>query len=166
MDHWGRPQNLQGHCPVDGYIVIANAVEFLQLTVNGSQVTGQEQEEYAMNDSLPQTRQSSSTVSGSFNGDQVTLTFSLYGFPVKTYAGTYENNTLTLTVPDQNGNLQSVQYQPASTDDYNNDNAAATATMATYQQQIAEATAAAISDERQRLYYDLACQGRWSNLQR
>ncbi|HEX6557089.1 MAG TPA: hypothetical protein VF026_30280 [Ktedonobacteraceae bacterium] len=149
----------------------SHAVEYFQLTVNGSQVTGQEQEEYATNDTPPQTHQSSSTVSGTFNGTQVTLTFSIYGFPVRTYAGTYENNTLTLTVPDQNGNLQSIQYQPASTDDYNNavqqlqqsvnqqvqnyDNAVATATMATYQQQVAEATAAAISDEQQRLSYDL-----------
>jgi hypothetical protein len=149
----------------------SNAVEYFQLTVTGSQVTGQEQEEYATKDTPPQARQSSSTVSGTFNGNQVTLTFSLYGFPIRTYAGTYANNVLTLTVPDQNGNLQSVQYQPASTDDYNNavqqlqqsvnqqvqnyDNAVATATMATYQQQIAEATAAAISDEQQRLSYDL-----------
>ncbi len=141
----------------------SNAVEFFQLTVNGSQVTGQEQEEYATNDTPPYLRQSSSTVSGTFNGSQVTLTFSIYGFPVRTYAGTYGSNALTLTVPDQSGYLQSVEYQPASTDGYNNavqqvqayENAAATATAVAYQQQVADATVTAISDEQQRLTYDL-----------
>ncbi len=83
----------------------SSAVEFFQLTVNGSQVSGQEQEEYATNETPPHLLQSSTTVSGTFNGTQVTLTFSIYGFPVRTYAGTYGSNALTLAVPDQSGNL-------------------------------------------------------------
>ena len=150
----------------------SSAVEFFQLTVNGSQVSGQEQEEYATNETPPHLLQSSSTVSGIFNGTQVTLTFSIYGFPVRTYAGTYGSNALTLAVPDQSGNLQSIAYQPASTDDYNNavqqlqqsvsqqvqayENAVATATEAAYQQQVAAATATAIADEQQKLASNIA----------
>src|SRR5260370_3871757 len=150
----------------------SSAVEFFQLTVNGSQVSGQEQEEYATNETPPHLLQSSSTVSGTFNGTQVTLTFSIYGFPVRTYAGTYGSNALTLAVPDQSGNLQSIAYQPASTDDYNNavqqlqqsvsqqvqayENAVATATEAAYQQQVAAATATAIADEQQKLASNIA----------
>ncbi len=150
----------------------SSAVEFFQLTVNGSQVSGQEQEEYATNETPPHLLQSSTTVSGTFNGTQVTLTFSIYGFPVRTYAGTYGSNALTLAVPDQSGNLQSIAYQPASTDDYNNavqqlqqsvsqqvqayENAVATATEAAYQQQVAAATATAIADEQQKLASNIA----------
>ena len=168
----GTPTNSTGSLSGGWLHSYSNAVEFFQLTVNGSQVTGQEQEEYATNDTLPQLRQSSSTVSGTFNGEQVTLTFSIYGFPVRTYAGTYGTNALTLAVPDQSGNLQSVEYQPASTNDYNNavqqlqqsinqqvqayENAAATATAFAYQQQSMAATATAISDQQQKLSYNIS----------
>src|SRR5260370_13110900 len=96
----------------------SNTVEFFQLTDNGSQVSGQEQEEYATNETPPHLLQSSSTVSGIFNGTQVTLTFSIYGFPVRTYEGTYGSNALTLSVPGQIGNLQSIKEQQTSSDDY------------------------------------------------
>lgn len=150
----------------------SNAVEFFQLTVSSGQVSGQEQEEYVTNSMPPQLQQDSSTVSGTFNGTQVTLTFSVYGFPVRTYAGTYGSDSLTLTVPDQSGNLQSITYRPASPDDYNNavqqfqqsvnqaiqayNDAMATATASAYQQQMADATASAIADDQQRLVYDLS----------
>ncbi len=97
----------------------SNSVEYLGLTVDKSQITGSEQEEDETTGTPPQVKPGSSTVSGTVNDSQVTLTFSVYGFPVRSYAGTYENDTLTLTIPDQAGNLQSVEYHHATTDDYN-----------------------------------------------
>lgn len=121
--------------------------------------------------SPPRLNQFNSPVSGSFNGQQVTLTVSFWNFPVVTYAGSYENDTFTMTVPNQDGSLSTVDYNHASVDDYNNavqqlqqsvnqqvqayENAAATATVYAYQQQVVAATATATVDEQQRLVYDL-----------
>ncbi len=168
----GQPASSTGSLSGGWLYSYSNAVEFFQLTVNDNQVSGQEQEEYMTDSTPPSLQQDSSTVSGIFNGTQVTLTFSVYGFPIRTYAGTYENNALTLTVPNQSGNLQNITYQPASADDYNNavqrfqqsvnqaiqayNDGMATATAAAYQQQMAAATASAIADDQQRLVYDLS----------
>jgi hypothetical protein len=101
-----------------GYLhVYSNAVEFFQLTNNNGQISGQEQEAYVTTDDPYNVKNSSSVVSGTFNGSSVTLTFSTYGFPVRSYAGTYDGTNLVLTVPGLQGNLNSIEYSPASTDD-------------------------------------------------
>ncbi len=150
----------------------SEGVEYLSLTVNGNQISGQEQEETETNDTSPQAKSDSTNVSGTVNGANVSLTFSVLGLPVRTYAGTYENDTLTLSIPDQAGNLQSVEYHHASTDDYNKavqklqqtvaqqdmayNDAVATSTATAYQQQLAAATATATADEQQSLASDIS----------
>ena len=92
-----------------GYLhVYSNAVEFFQLTNNNGQISGQEQEAYVTTNDPYNMKNGSSVVSGTFNGSSVTLTFSIYGFPVKSYAGTYDGTNLVLTVPDSNGGLSNI----------------------------------------------------------
>ena len=148
-----------------GYMhVYSNAVEFFQLTNTNGQMSGQEQEAYTTTYAPYTVKNGSSVVSGTYNGSHVTLTFSLFGFPVRSYAGTYDGTNLILTEPDLNGTLNNIQYDPASTQDYNNAlstfeaNIQATVTA----EQNAQATAAAISatatavaDQQSRLTYDL-----------
>jgi len=97
----------------------SNSVDFLQLAVVGSQISGTVQ--YAsIEGPQPHLNQVNTSVSGTFNGQQVTLTVSYWNFPVATYSGNYANDTLTMTVPNQDGSLSTADYNHASIDDYNN----------------------------------------------
>src|SRR5215831_11415352 len=74
-----------------GYMhVCSNGVEFFQLTNTNGQMSGQEQEAYTTPNAPYTIKNGSSVVSGTYNGSHVTLTFSLFGFPVRSYAGTYD----------------------------------------------------------------------------
>jgi hypothetical protein len=57
------------------------------------------------------------TLTGTINGDNLTLTMSLGG-QSQSATGTLSNGVLTLQEAGDNGQLQSVVYQPCSTDQY------------------------------------------------
>lgn len=56
---------------------------------------------------------------GVHDGSNISITFSALGFS-STLTGTLNGNTLTLSVPDQNGYLATDDFQAASVQDYNN----------------------------------------------
>jgi len=151
----------QGSAP-GGYLSTSNThVLFIQWTNNNGQLSGQLQEVYISSSNPMQVQQENEAITGTLNGSQVSLSISVFGF-TKTITGTYDGSTLTLVIPDQNGQLDTVVLQSATVDDYNKaaatfesniagqaNQATATAQAQEIQAQNEQATATALQSQQQ-----------------
>ncbi len=156
-----------------GFLAVGTTgVTFIQFVENNGQLTGQLQGVDLMNG---QAHSYNEALTGILANGQISLSVSWFGITL-TLTGTYDGSTLILNYPDNNGHLIPTTFQPATVSDYNTSvdnfesNVQATAiavqnAQATQDQQIAEsqatavaaqATAAYIADEQNRLNYDLA----------
>jgi hypothetical protein len=144
-----------------GFLARGNTgVTFIQFVENNGQLTGQIQGVDIMNG---QAHPYNETLTGTLNNGQISMSVSFLGI-AETYTGTFDGSTLTLNFPDSSGHLVSTTFQSATIDDYNKEvNSFETNIQATQTaEQNAEATAVvisatttAVSDEQQRLKYDL-----------
>ncbi len=144
-----------------GFLASGNTgVAFIQFVENNGQLSGQMQGVDIMNG---QAHPYNETLTGTLNNGQISLSVSLFGI-AETFTGTNDGSTLTLNFPDSSGHLVSTTFQSATIDDYNKAvnsfeaNIQATQTAAQNAEATAvviSATATAVSDEQQRLKYDL-----------
>ena len=144
-----------------GYLAVdSNGVTFVQFVNNNGQLTGQLQGVDAMNG---QPHSYNEALTGTLNNGQISMSVSWLGIS-ETFTGTFDGSNLILNFPDSNGYLRSTTFQSATIDDYNNavstfesqiqaEQQAAANTQATAV--VVDATATAISDEQNRLNYDL-----------
>ena len=149
------PTPTQG-AALEGYLyVYSNAVDFLQLNINGSQITGSEEE--TANWYPNQLQSVTCSINGEMNGNNITLTMQ-GSYCGRTLTGTFDGNNITLAILQTNGSIFNAVYNKATTDDYNNavnsfEGNIAAATATTVQQQ-------SISDSNNQLSGDInALQG-------
>lgn len=102
-----------------GYLWTSNtAVDFIQWTEDSSHhLSGTLQSVSAMPDNTLKTDTAAFT--GVHDGSNVSITFSALGFS-STVTGTLNGDSLTLTVPTQDGTLATDTFHLASVQDYNN----------------------------------------------
>lgn len=104
--------------PPDGYIWSSSIeVDFIQWTEDSNQhLNGTLQSVSAMSDSTVKSMTAAFT--GVHEGSSISITFSEIGLST-TLTGTLNGDTLTLSVPDQNGLLVTDVFHAASVQDYN-----------------------------------------------
>ncbi len=102
-----------------GYLArYSNGVEFVQWANSDGSLTGQRQLLYAPEEDPLQIRSENMSFTGTLSDSEVSLTFSELGFS-STWTGTLEGDTLTLTVPEQDGTLATRELYAATVEDYN-----------------------------------------------
>lgn len=103
----------------DGYLATnADTVSFVQFTEKDNQLSGHIQDVTETNDIPPQTKSSTAAFTGIQNGSSVTITISIFGFS-SSVTGTLDGDTLTLEIPQQDGQLQNETFNGASIQQYN-----------------------------------------------
>jgi hypothetical protein len=120
------------------------AVAFVQMTVQGSTVSGTFDETYFADSAEMQTSAVNLTVSGTEEGNQVTLNLGggqLFGSG--TVSGTLSGGELTLEMPQSDGSLQSYVFNAAGVATYDQDVQAMQGIMASAQAVAASASASA-----------------------
>jgi hypothetical protein len=120
------------------------AIAFVQLTAQGSTLSGTFDETYFMDPSEMETSALHLSVSGTEDGDQVTLTLSgglLFGSG--TVSGTLSGGELTLEMPQSDGSLQSDVFSTADVAAYDDDVQTMQGLMASAQASAAAASASA-----------------------
>lgn len=123
-----------------------NHVAFIQWTDNNGQLSGQLEEVYLSSNNALQVQQTHAAFTGTLTNSQVSLNFgSFFGIP-EIITGTFDGNTLTLALPQSNGQLSSVVFNPSSIDDYNK---AVSTFEGNVSQQASNATATAQAQEIQ-----------------
>ena len=137
---------LPGSAP-NSFLSTSNTyVAFIQWTNKNGQLSGQLEEVSLSSNSSLQTQQTHAAFTGTLTGSQISLNFgSFLGIP-EIITGTFDGNTLTLTLPQQNGQLSSIVFDPASINDYNK---AVSAFENTTAQQATNATATVQTQETQ-----------------
>lgn len=144
-----------------GYLSVAsNGVAFVQFVNNNGQLAGQLQGVDAMNG---QAHSYNEALTGTLNNGQISMSVSWFGIS-ETFTGTLDGSNLILNFPDNNGYLRSTTFQSATIDDYNNAVSTFESQIQAEQQAAAnaqataavvDATATTVSDEQNRLNYDL-----------
>ena len=170
---------LPGTAPNSFLSTSNTSIAFIQWTNNNGQLSGQLEEVSLSSNNSLQTQQTHAAFTGTLNGSQVSLNFgSFLGIP-EIITGTFDGNTLTLAIPEQNGQLSSVVFNPASIDDYNKvvstfegniaqqaNNATATVQTQETQAQNQQATATTLESQQQAVTYaNNALSSALSNLQ-
>ena len=110
---------LAGSAP-NSFLSTSNTyVAFIQWTNNNGQLSGQLEEVNLSSNNSLQVQQTHAAFTGTLTNSQISLNFgSFLGIP-EIITGTFDGNTLTLALPEQNGQLNSIVFNPASIDDYN-----------------------------------------------
>lgn len=153
---------LPGSAP-DGYLSTTSAdILFIQWTNNNGQLSGQLQGVYVSANNPLQVQKIHASFTGTLSGSQISLNFGNFlGIP-DIITGTFDGSTLKLSLPDSNGQIESVVFQGASISDYNNavasfesnvekeaNQATATAQAQEIEAQNEQATATTIESEQQ-----------------
>lgn len=101
-----------------GYLWTSSTeVDFVEWTEDSSHhLSGTLQSVSATSDST--VKSTTAAFTGVHDGANISITFSTLGFS-STFTGTLNNDTLTLTVPDQNGLLATDAFHLASVEEYN-----------------------------------------------
>jgi hypothetical protein len=99
-----------------GYLAIGrDSVQFLQWHENeGGSFTGRAQAVHTSGQNMLEVKPETGELQGTRNGENVDLT--LWG---RSYLGTIAGDTLTLVVPTNTGELQTIEYHRASVEEYN-----------------------------------------------
>ena len=104
-----------------GYLATSSdGVTFVQWSESGNSIEGFLQNLYVATDAegIPQVQSEELGFSGTLDGGEVSMTFSELGTS-RTWTGTLEGDTLTLTIPDGDGTLSTLRAQAATVEDYN-----------------------------------------------
>lgn len=125
----------------------AGWVDFIEFTATGTSLAGSFDEATLQGATVNHQHYA---FSGVVSGASVTLTFPAgLGFQT-TLSGEWHDRTITLSVPQQDGTLASVDFAPSDTNQYNDAVKALEGQAAVAQQRQAEASAAAAAEEQQR----------------
>ena len=120
--------------PPDGYLATdTTGVYFVQFTESNNQLSGHIQMDEISGNSPPQTKSYTVPFTGTQNGQSITLNLTIFGITWSSLTGSFNDNTLTLQIPQQDGHLSNVIFNAASTNQYNQ-------AVDALQQQVATAT--------------------------
>jgi len=135
-----------------GYLASSSSETiFIEFTNSNGSLSGTVQDAYLSSDGS-QVETDSGSISGTVSGSNITLTVSAGVLGNSNISGTLQSSTLVLSVPQSNGELAAVTFEPASVADYNNavstlqssaSETAAAQQQAQARQQAAQAAAAA-----------------------